>query len=318
MFVMEENPVSEEPRKAYTREQRDWLVFFNKLPDEQQPYVDYLHGEKKVSFETVKQYLIYFRAWLKGGYTLDFKSARSYLSDFTGNSARAFLKSYCKFNKIEPLVEDPTGKAERKQGEVLTEEEYERMRPFLYKKHVKFGLLGDIQFYGAARRSEGLKLRANDLLIDEWNEGEKLRIKVSAKKAGRKILIPADTAERLLNYIANLVSKNVIRLDENPVILQQLGKSAWASTLKEASIRFLGYNAVERIGHDGKTFLQKVPKRIVSSHTLRRSRATIWHRQGIPVEKIQRRLGHANLNTTMVYIKMDDEDLLSEWAGEED
>lgn len=259
----------------------------------------FLDGELGLAPESVKQYLIYYRAWNKGSFTLDQQSVRMFLNEFSGNSARAFLKKFVEFKNAEHIIiKNPTGKSERKQGMVISEEEYERIRPLLYRKGMKFGLIGDIQFYGGARRSEVMNMKADDINASEWDEGKKMRIKVSGKKATRSVVIPAKTAQNLINYIAELVAERTIHLDSNPVILQQLGKSRWAKVLGDASFKATGKK--------------------ISTHTLRRSRATLWHRQGLPVEKIQVRLGHANLNTTMIYVKLDQEDILSEWESEDE
>jgi integrase/recombinase XerD len=54
----------------------------------------------------------------------------------------------------------------------------------------------------------------------------------------------------------------------------------------------------------GKHFSVKI-----TPHVFRHTIATVLIRNGMPVEQVQRFLGHANINTTMVYAEVSDDDV---------
>ena len=47
----------------------------------------------------------------------------------------------------------------------------------------------------------------------------------------------------------------------------------------------------------------------VTPHVFRHTSATVALRNGMPIEQVQRMLGHSNINTTMVYADVDDSDV---------
>lgn len=64
-------------------------------------------------------------------------------------------------------------------------------------------------------------------------------------------------------------------------------------------------NAIDRIvARSGKRYSVKI-----SPHIFRHTIATVLLHNGMPVEQVQRFLGHANINTTMIYAEVRDEDV---------
>ena len=64
-------------------------------------------------------------------------------------------------------------------------------------------------------------------------------------------------------------------------------------------------SAIDRIvATSGKRYSVKI-----SPHIFRHTIATVLLRNGMPVEQVQRFLGHANINTTMIYAEVRDEDV---------
>lgn len=64
-------------------------------------------------------------------------------------------------------------------------------------------------------------------------------------------------------------------------------------------------SAIDRIAmKSGKRFSVKI-----SPHIFRHTIATVLLHNGMPVEQVQRFLGHANINTTMIYAEVRDEDV---------
>jgi integrase len=65
-----------------------------------------------------------------------------------------------------------------------------------------------------------------------------------------------------------------------------------------------------------KASLQATGKKF-HPHQLRGTRATTWYDQGIDIARIQQRLGHSNISTTMLYIKPDARKELELWSQEQ-
>ena len=64
-------------------------------------------------------------------------------------------------------------------------------------------------------------------------------------------------------------------------------------------------NAVDKIvQQSGRTFSVRI-----TPHVFRHTIATVLLRNGMPVEQVQRFLGHANINTTMIYAEVRDDDV---------
>lgn len=90
------------------------------------------------------------------------------------------------------------------------------------------------------------------------------------------------------------------RSDDSPYIFtRSRGRSA--APLDARSVQ----NAVDRIvQRSGKRFSVRI-----TPHVFRHTIATVLLRNGMPVEQVQRFLGHANINTTMVYAEVSDDDV---------
>ena len=90
------------------------------------------------------------------------------------------------------------------------------------------------------------------------------------------------------------------RRDDSPFIFAPLVGSP-SACLSPRTVQ----NAVERIvRRSGLRFSVNV-----SPHVFRHTIATVLLHNGMPVEQVQRFLGHANINTTMIYAEVRDEDV---------
>ena len=90
------------------------------------------------------------------------------------------------------------------------------------------------------------------------------------------------------------------RTDNSPYIFaRSRGRSALpldARTVQDAINRI--------VARSGRTFSVRI-----TPHVFRHTIATVLLRNGMPVEQVQRFLGHANINTTMIYAEVRDEDV---------
>lgn len=90
------------------------------------------------------------------------------------------------------------------------------------------------------------------------------------------------------------------RKDDSPYIFtRSRGKTALPLNAKTVQ------NAIDRIvAQSGQTFSVRI-----TPHVFRHTIATVLLRNGMPVEQVQRFLGHANINTTMIYAEVHDDDV---------
>lgn len=90
------------------------------------------------------------------------------------------------------------------------------------------------------------------------------------------------------------------REDDSPFIFAREHGAA-AKPLDAKTIQ----KAIDQItSRSGRTFSVRI-----TPHVFRHTIATVLLRNGMPVEQVQRFLGHANINTTMIYAEVRDEDI---------
>lgn len=89
---------------------------------------------------------------------------------------------------------------------------------------------------------------------------------------------------------------------------------AYLNGRKEAGPMLIYNKNHEAISTDGirhilKTVADRAGVEDVHPHRFRRTFATIMYKRGMPIQEIQALLGHSNINTTTLYIQMDDTQL---------
>ena len=110
------------------------------------------------------------------------------------------------------------------------------------------------------------------------------------------------TRPTYMNPVSEVSLKTYLasRSDDSPYLFTRTrGRSADPLDAKTVQ------NAIDRIVRlSGRKFSVRI-----TPHVFRHTIATVLLRNGMPVEQVQRFLGHANINTTMIYAEVRDEDV---------
>lgn len=261
-------------------------------------YLIHLQSQK-LSERTIKEYCYYYRK-----VALEMQDAGIKLKDFTNEIVeyfvskynngvfRAFLKDIFDWKNVNIKIPKIKGSQKRKKKLHIKPYEVLQIKNFLTSKYgYKFGLMLDLTYFCALRRSETIGIRSTDFNWEEWLSGENdLIINLSAdytkRKKDREIIVPKELAERLLNW----VQKYHQEID-NQETLFGVGETKWRKAFRDAILS---------TDHDGFTL-----------HGLRRSRATYWEKHGLDIRDIQTLLGHADISTTQLYLSDNTEKALS-------
>lgn len=102
-----------------------------------------------------------------------------------------------------------------------------------------------------------------------------------------------------ITYISEVAMKHLMtylngRKETGPILLYNKNHEA----ISTDGIRHILNTVADRAGVED-----------VHPHRFRRTFATVMYKRGMPVQEIQALLGHSNINTTMLYIQMDDTQL---------
>ena len=181
--------------------------------------------------------------------------------------------------KNRPLQSRASGYVARRSSlpEYLEKEEVEAL--IRLATHANARLLFLVQWRAGLRVSEALALEAIDLNLD----GDNPTLRVREGKGGRSRVVPMHPELAAGNF---LTFGNVRR---GP-IFDTSRSTAWR-WLKTALAR-----AEE---------LNQIPAgRKVATHTLRHSAARHWLASGVPINVVSRWLGHASLQTTLIYLEI--------------
>jgi len=147
--------------------------------------------------------------------------------------------------------------------------------------HAQARLIMLVQWRAGLRISEALALEVADLDLD----GDNPTLRVRSGKGGKSRLVPlhaelAVALRTLLDY-GNL---------KRGPLFDASRSTAWR-WLKRALDRAVELNQVP-------------PGRYVGTHTLRHSAARHWLASGVPINHVSRWLGHASLQTTLIYLEI--------------
>lgn len=259
-------------------------------------FAEYL-AVKRLNDSTMKAYLNYYKLFDRG--LADQDLTQSYVNQFllthTSNVARAFLTNLFEFLEITHLkIPKLTGRRKRKKRRSLTPQEIDVLRKWLYhNKKIKFMICFEITYYCALRRAEVLKIKIRDFDLNRYAEDPTKPCRLLIHGKGNKeryVPVPQKTMERIINYI----EKSGKTMDDR---LFNIHRTVWHEVFKQAVKSTMDYN--------------------FTLHDLRRSRATFWINQGIDISRVQKRLGHESIQTTQVYINLDEKREFDAWASED-
>jgi len=156
----------------------------------------------------------------------------------------------------------------------LSSEEEQRLIQRAYREKGERGLLIKTLFQTGARMSEFTNIKVEDFFLDET------MLLIAKGKGGKSRYVPLlpDLAQELRTYLGQRTSGYLFEtnrhLPYSPRRIQQIVRATAATA--------------------------KIKKRVYP-HLLRHSAATLLLERGMPMEQIQKFLGHAKLETTQVY-----------------
>lgn len=167
------------------------------------------------------------------------------------------------------------------------------LRQWLYtNKNIRYLLCFDISYFCALRISECMRIRIRDFDLQIWAEDPTKSCRLLIKGKGNKeryVPVPSKTMNRIVDYI----EKEGKTMDDK---LFKFDKTLWHNAFKDAVKSTMDYN--------------------YTTHDLRRSRATYWIESGIDISRVKNRLGHESIQTTQVYINLDEKKEFDAWANE--
>ena len=235
-------------------------------------------------------------------------SKRKKLSDVTIDNQRRYLNTFFDWCLNEEIIKrNPVKKISKiktikKQKEAFTEYEIEKMRNFLVngktycgrnaKEHIKEIKLRNIAIFEVLL-STGV--RVTELINIDKNQvegGQDELIILGKGKKERKIYLNAKARISIQNYLQTRKdSEKHLFVAYNPLENNSPHRMSQAGV--EDVIRVLGK----------RCDIEAYP------HKFRRTAATISARKGMPIEQIQKMLGHSSLNTTQIYVNTSDDEV---------
>lgn len=255
---------------------------------------------KQLSDQTKKQYLLFYDKFqeilIETGLIFNQLTINAFLDIYPHIVARAFLKNYLEFlQRADIVIAKLTGRKAKKEQITIPLEEMKRIREELYLHDERYGLIMDITDCCGLRKEEVLQIRAEDIDI---SNGESMFILIHGKGSReRKVFVRDDVAISIIKYLEKHPMKLSNYLFESRVRGGfPMDKTNWNKAFTRACLKVTGKK--------------------YHPHQLRSTRATMWYDQGIDIARIQQRLGHSNISTTMIYIKPDERKELEKWSKE--
>jgi integrase/recombinase XerD len=260
--------------KSYTYENKKFLDFLNssKTNTEYQKSLFSAKGQRTPE-DVTKQDIRAYQAFLMADKTLKPSTVNLILS--------ALKFFYTKVLKKDIFQEVPRPKKEEKLPVVLTKDEIREM--LQQTKNKKHKLLIELLYGSGLRVSEAVKLKINDL-----NLNEKINIIRGGKgKKDRRMLLPAKLRKNLAIYFKR-------RKDKAPFIFHYRN-----GHISPRQAQRIVKNAALRVG---------IKKRVFC-HALRATFATHLINSGVDIRTVQVLLGHKRISTTQIYTEVSSERL---------
>lgn len=252
---------------------------------------------KNLGEKTIKQYALYYKRFDAG--LSDKELNQEYINDFIirhpSSITRSFLNNLFQFLNFNFKIPKPTGRKPKKKRKIISPQEIKGLRAWLHvNKPPRYLIAFDLNYYCALRREEVVNIRIDDFYMKEWAEdpSKACRLLIHGKgKRERFVAVPSRLMHRIIEYLGN-------RTDNFDPEGKLFGFSyaKWHEGFKQAVRATLDYN--------------------YKLHDLRKSRATKWLQEGKNLVSVGNRLGHASIQTTQLYINLDEEKEFESWASE--
>lgn len=281
---------------------------------------------KGLAYGTLKNYAFHLRALFNQYKILDRPTLLKILKQSKHPHQRAVLSlinEYCFYADIDFKIVLPRRRSSpRKSPEILSIEEIKRMieatpKPYDLLLRCVFGIGSGL------RVQDVIKLSWKHFYWAEWlkEKGEGIVLIKETKRGKNNINnVPKEIMQDLYNYAKEQEVLNEFQIPDKSVVFD-FGIGEWnRSTFsfnKDLWKRQYIKHAYDWIRHHViKKYCEKAVGRRIKIHWLRHSRATyLLEVEQIPLERISQLMGHSDIQTTMIYAKMNPETTMRMMKG---
>ena len=270
--------------------------------EERKKFIDCCKS-KKLKHKTIYEYMGYYDKFGQAG-NLTQRKVTNFLKKFNYNSVvKAFVKNYITFvilNKEdfskeildstkEIIIPRETGTRSLKIPDFITEEDVWKIEKTFEREREKLMLL--LSFYCGLRVGALTSIRLDNFNWRAyWDSDQELgELKVGEKGSRERMVFVLPV---LMKRINNWISTIKDDLDENKPLFK-IGSRRWRTLLNNCS--------------------EKALNKKISPHVLRHSFATHLLKKDIPLEKVQRLLGHKSITSTQIYLHIVPKDLKEDY-----
>ena len=269
-------------------EDQDMMDFYN-----------YLTLTKGLMERTILHYMGYYKLLDPAKITSQ-DYCNSFIQAHKNNPVvRGMMLNLLQFKGLHKTIDLPpkkTGSMKKRIIRDISEAEINLLREYLYSKSLKKGLVFELIYQGALRRSEVLTIKINSFKWLEWIEdmSKPCHLIVLGKRdKERTVLINPETAEKILtHYSGKYEFKTIDDLkgfaNSNSLLFPNIKEFDVYAIIKRGSIKCLG--------------------RDIRTHELRHERANELEKMGVSIKDIKVYLGHSNLATTEIYLHTDEKE----------
>jgi len=177
-------------------------------------------------------------------------------------------------------VQQNSGAKRRTLPEYLSKDEVDAL--MLAAEHRRAAILMALQWRAGLRISEAIKIRAADLDLD----ADQPTLRVRQGKGNRDRIVPIHP--ELCGALHTILAFGDLKAEQPIIGVSRQTGWRW---IKAAQAR------AEELG-------TLRPGKVVKTHTLRHSAARHWLVNRVPINYVQRWLGHASMQTTLVYLEI--------------
>ncbi len=293
---------------------------------------EYMNG-RRLAYRTKVEYLNALKFIRKNHRVLDQKMVNKILGknpSGRNKAALSLINSYCLDNDIPFRIRIPKSRIKpRSLPEIISKQE---IKIIIDSAPKPYDLMIRIIYSAGAglRISEAIALTFGRFNWSVWlnrsspGEGDGiLRIKEGKGGKDRLVNIPYSLMKSIYDYAVKL---DILDERQNPnsqVRLFRFGFEDFETFLKKSQEIDRSKQRVEYIRYAYDWFKYNILikncfvalGRRFKVHSLRHSRATHLYEEGVPLEKIQKLLGHSSIKTTMIYSQVSEKETLKSMRG---
>lgn len=279
--------------------------------DKENPYLQWLKSQKKLSDNTVYLYWRYYQRFEEHPFSQEGINKFFATKKINNSISRAFMKSLLEFLKMEDQFElppKPTGKKKRKLVRDLSQSQIKKIRDHAYNKSKILGFMFDFIYYGALRRSEVCKIKVCSFNWDLWFQDPikhcELKLEQAKGNKDRVVLIPAHVVKSFLDFYLDVMH---IKPHDLGDLIQTLDNTIKPVFTQKNGSALSGWKVWKII----KTLSHEALNTEIRPHELRHARATELEEKGMSIRTIQHYLGHSSPQITEVYLHTSEKHSLS-------